>query len=210
MSQMPRTSRRLPKEVYRRRRIAALIVLAVIIGLLWAGVSAISGLFSQGESNGDLNLPEGISESNVVVEAGEECPPGTVFVEAVVGNSEGKNVMSFAPEQTPHIWFTLTNTNAVDCTFNAGPKVQFFNITSGDQLIWTSKQCDRRNLEDQLIVLKAGETLPSSPLPWEKVFSSESGCGADEAPVVTGGASYHLKVEVNGELSGNTQQFILN
>ena len=205
---MPR-SRRPSPEVFRRRRIAAAVVLAVVVGLVWAGVSAISSWLG-GSSNTQLQLPDGMAESSVVVESGEMCPPGTVVVEAQVGNSSGQNMTAFAAEETPYIWFTLTNTNSVDCTFNAGAKVQYFTIQSGDQDIWSSAQCARDTLEDGNIVLPAGETMSSSPSPWEKVFSSDSGCGAEQAPVTTGGASYHLKVDVSGELSTNDQQFVLN
>ena len=205
---MPR-SRRPSPEVFRRRRIAAALVLAVVVGLVWAGVSAISSWLG-GSSSTQLQLPDGMAESSVVVESGEMCPPGTVVVEAQVGNSSGQNMTAFAADETPHIWFTLTNTNSVDCTFNAGAKVQYFTIQSGDQDIWSSAQCARDTLEDGNIVLPAGETMSSSPSPWEKVFSSDSGCGADQAPVTTGGASYHLKVDVSGELSTNDQQFVLN
>ena len=205
---MPR-SRRPSPEVFRRRRIAAALVLAVVVGLVWAGVSAISSWLG-GSSSTQLQLPDGMAESSVVVESGEMCPPGTVVVEAQVGNSSGQNMTAFAADETPHVWFTLTNTNSVDCTFNAGAKVQYFTIQSGDQDIWSSAQCARDTLEDGNIVLPAGETMSSSPSPWEKVFSSDSGCGADQAPVTTGGASYHLKVDVSGELSTNDQQFVLN
>ncbi len=205
---MPR-SRRPSPEVFRRRRIAAALVLAVVVGLVWAGVSAISSWLG-GSSSTQLLLPDGMAESSVVVEPGQMCPPGTVVVEAQVGNSSGQNMTAFAADETPHVWFTLTNTNSVDCTFNAGAKVQYFTIQSGDQDIWSSAQCARDTLEDGNIVLPAGETMSSSPSPWEKVFSSNSGCGADQSPVTTGGASYHLKVDVSGELSTNDQQFVLN
>lgn len=205
---MPR-SRRPSPEVFRRRRIAAAIVLAVLVGLVWAGVSAISSWLG-GSNASTVVLPDGMAESSVVVESGEMCPPGTVVVEAQVGNSSGQNMTAFAADETPHIWFTLTNTNSVDCTFNAGSKAQFFTVQSGDQDIWSSAQCARDSLEDSNIILPAGETMSSSPSPWEKVFSSDSGCGADQAPVTTGGASYHLKVDVSGELSTNDQQFVLN
>jgi len=208
MSQMPR-SRRPSPEVFRRRRIAAALVLAVVVGLVWAGVSSISSWLG-GSSTTQLLLPDGMAESSVVVESGELCPPGTVVVEAQVGNSSGQNMSAFAADETPHIWFTLTNTNSVDCTFNAGAKVQYFTIQSGDQDIWSSAQCSRDSLEDGDVILPAGETMASPPSPWEKVFSSDSGCGADQSPVTTGGASYHLKVDVSGELSTNDQQFVLN
>jgi hypothetical protein len=206
---MPRT-KKLSPEVYRRRRIAAAVALALIMALIWAGVGAISSWLSGSSSTPAVDLPEGMSESSVVVESGEPCPPGTVIVEARVGSSEGVTQDAFAATETPHIWFSLTNTNSVDCTFNAGGKVQFFTIQSGDQDIWKSAQCDRSELVDANIVLPYGETMESSPSPWEKVFSSDSGCGVDQPLVVTDGASYHLKVEVNGELSTNSQQFVLN
>ena len=205
---MPR-SRRPSPEVFRRRRIAAAVLLALVMALIWAGVSGISAWLG-GSNTSSVPLPDGMAESSVVVESGEECPPGTVVVEAQVGNSSGENQSAFAPEETPYIWFTLTNTNSVDCTFNAGSKVQFFTIQSGDQDIWSSGQCSREGLEDSNMVLPSGETVSSPPSPWEKVFSSDSGCGADQAPVTTGGASYHLKVDVSGELSTNDQQFVLN
>lgn len=208
MSQYSRSPKKLPPEVYRRRRIAALIALALSITLIWAGIGSVVNLFTAKEPTPSPSAS--VPESNVQVEAGQECPPGTVFVEAAVGDEAGEGKLSFASDETPYIWFSLTNTNDVDCTFNAGSSVQFFNITSGDQLIWTSEQCDRSELTDGNVVLVAGETISSPPQPWEKVFSSESGCGANQEPVTTGGASYHLKVEVNGELSKNSMQFVLN
>jgi hypothetical protein len=184
-------------------------VLAVVVGLVWAGVSAISSWLG-GSNSSNVVLPDGMAESSVVVESGDICPPGTVVVEAQVGNSSGQNQSAFAAEETPYIWFTLTNTNSVDCTFNAGSKAQFFTIQSGDQDIWSSVQCSRDGLEDSNMILPVGETVSSPPSPWEKVFSSDAGCGADQEPVTTGGASYHLKVDVSGELSTNDQQFVLN
>jgi hypothetical protein len=206
---MPRSNKPGP-EVFRRRRIAALIVLLVFIGLIWAGVSAISSWLGGSTSSNDVVLPDGMAESSVVVESGEPCPPGTVVVEARVGSSSGETQDAFASNEIPHIWFSLTNTNTVDCTFNAGAKAQFFTIQSGEEDIWKSAQCNRDDLADGDIILPFGETMESTPSPWEKVFSSDSGCGVDQPPVITDGASYHLKVEVNGELSTNSQQFVLN
>jgi hypothetical protein len=129
---------------------------------------------------------------------------------AQVGDSAGVLMNRFSADQTPHIWFTLTNTNSVDCTFNAGAKVQYFTIKSGDEQIWTSRQCDRESLTDSEIVLKAGQTISSPVQPWEKVYSSPTGCGTDQTLVTTGGASYHVEAEVSGELSSNDQQFVLD
>lgn len=209
MSQLPRSKRPSPA-VYRRRRIATFIVLLVLVGLVWSGVNAISGWFGGSSSSTDFELPEGMSESSVVVESGQPCPPGTIEVVALVGSSSGETQNSFASNETPYVWFSLTNTNPVDCTFNAGGKAQFFTIQSGEEDIWKSAQCVRDDLVDSDISLQFGETIESKPSAWEKVFSSDSGCGVEQPPVTTEGSSYHLKVQVNGELSVNSQQFVLN
>ncbi|MEN9954339.1 MAG: hypothetical protein RLZZ41_3 [Actinomycetota bacterium] len=207
---MSQTPRPLSPAVYRRRRIGALIALAIIVSLIWGGVNAV-GLWTAGAPGPEeVTLPEGVNESSVVVEAGQPCPPGTVSVMAQVGDSAGVLMNRFGSDETPHIWFTITNTNSVDCTFNVGAKVQYFTIKSGDQQIWTSRQCSREGLTDNEILLTAGQTISSPAAPWEKVFSSPTGCGVDQAPVVTGGASYHVEAEVNGELSSNDQQFVLD
>jgi hypothetical protein len=207
---MSQTRRTLSPAVYRRRRIATALILAVIVGLVWAGVNAVGSWIGASSTPEPTPLPEGLNESSVVVEAGETCPPGTVSVMAQVGDSQGALMNKFSADQTPHIWFTLTNTNSVDCKFNVGAKVQYFTIKSGDQQIWTSRQCNREGLTDSEIVLKAAQTSASPVQPWEKVSSSSTGCGPEQEAVVTGGASYHVEVEVNGELSNNDQQFVLD
>jgi hypothetical protein len=207
---MSQTPRPLSPAVYRRRRIGVALVLAILVGLAWAGVNAVGSWLGAAPAPEEVTLPEGVNESSVVVEAGQPCPPGTVSVMAQVGDSAGALMNRFSADQTPHIWFVLTNTNSVDCTFNVGAKVQYFTIKSGDQQIWTSRQCSREALTDNELLLTAGQTINSPASPWEKVFSSPSGCGVDQAPVVTGGASYHVEAEVNGELSSNDQQFVLD
>jgi hypothetical protein len=211
MSQYSRNTKKLSPEIYRRRRIAALLALVLVGFLIWGAATALGTLFGNSSTTAPVASPSASQdESSVVVESGALCPPGTITVTALVGDAEGNNTLSFSAKQTPYIWFSLTNTNSVDCTFNAGAKAQFFTVLSGDQTIWSSKNCDRTNLEDGDMILKAGETISSTPQPWDKVFSSDSGCGPEQAPVVTDGSSYHLKAEVSGELSTNEQQFVLN
>lgn len=140
-----------------------------------------------------------------------DCAAGTILVEAKIGDLDGPR-SSFSPEEKPMIWYEITNLGAVDCKFNVGPRVTFFTITSGDETYWSSKDCDRENLEDLVTVLKANSTVPSdrTQAVWERVRSSGEGCGAGQELVPGGGASYFLKVEVNGVYSENAVQFLLN
>ena len=69
-------------------------------------------------------------------------------------------------------------------------------------LLWVQLTLERR--------IKAGETVTGTPSAWEKVFSTQEGCGVGQDPVTTKGASYRLFAEVNGELSANEVQFVLD
>lgn len=187
--------------IYRRRRIAAVVVLLILVAI----VTGIVNSFSAPSGNNNANP----SSSNTNPATVTECAPGVVSIEVFAGDGSARQ-SAFAAGSNPYLWFTLTNTGTVDCTFNAGTSVTFFTITSGDQTIWSSKQCDRTGDVDNIITLKAGKTIPAQPNQWMRVFSSATGCGAEQAPATAGGASYHLTVEVNGVLSGNDEQFLLN
>lgn len=193
-----------------RRRIGALVVLVLVVWLLISLISAVFGwvghLFNPGGSTPSTS--QSASPSAEASGAVAACAPGVVTVNAVIG--DGKTAFSsFAPGVNPKLWFTLTNTGRVACTFNVGSAVQFFTITSGAETIWTSKQCDRSKDTDAIIKLDPSVALKSNPSPWVRVRSSDSGCGANQTQAIAGGASYHVKAEVNGVIS-NDVQFILN
>ena len=183
------------------RRAVVLVAALLILGLIGFGLSALIGSAGQSESTA-------VEETREIGEATEEeqpeiddCLPGTVSVTAEIGDADGEVDLDFNPTELPHMWYTVTNNSGVDCNFNVGSAVTFFEITSGSELIWSSRDCDRSMDENKVGVLKAGETLASPPVPWEKVRSSDTGCGAGQRDVITGGASYFLSVELNGVLS---------
>ncbi len=189
----------LPPHIYRRRRIVALVLAALVIwGLIWAVTSVVSfvgGIFNPQPSAAPTQA------------AGQPCAAGSVVAEAMVGNADGTEAESFTASNHPYIWLKITNTSSVACTFNAGPAVQFFTIKSGNDLIWDSHNCDRAGLQDQNVTLEPNVPQSTSPSEWLEVRSSSSGCGSDQAPVSTG--AYNLTVTVNGVISG-ANQFLIN
>ena len=197
MPPTPRNRQQRPTpSVYRNRRIAALIIVALLLwgivsGVMWV-VGAIGSMFAPATAP--------------TISAGQPCASGDVVVEAIVGSSDKVASESFAMGSNPFLWYQLTNIGSVDCTFNAGAAVQFYTIKSGNDLIWTSRECDRTGLTDAIVTLKPNVPLSSSPSAWLRVRSSSSGCGADQSPVDAG--AYNLTVEVGGVLS-QTNQFLL-
>lgn len=189
------------QQIYRRRRVAALILLALLVTIIWGIPQLLSGGGAQPSNSSAV-------EENVM--GLPDCAPGTVLVSAYVGD-ETEAKQSFAADETPYLWYEIVNIGDVECKYNIGARATFFTITSGETLIWTSRNCDREGLVDAYTSLKPNEPKTSPKSPWDKVWSSETGCNSDtERAVSTGGASYYIKVEVAGQISENSQQFILN
>jgi hypothetical protein len=194
------------KAVYRRRRIIALAVVALTGWLLWLLLSSVFAWI------GSIFNPQTDPANGVTPVAGSTCAPGSVLVEPVVANSAGSPQTAFEPGVFPYIGYAITNTGSVDCTFDVGAAVTYFTISSGSEVIWDSAQCDRTGAGNNIISLKAGDRLTSPVSIWYRVSTSPDtiGCGADQKLVVGEGASYHLKATVNGVISQQDLQFVLN
>lgn len=181
---------RLSPQVIRRRRIALLVVVALLGWGVWAGVSAVAGLFTGGKPKAQVAA----------------CASGVVSVTAFAGDGQ-KHMDVFDANTKPLIWFTIVNNGKAACTFNTGAAVQFFRIKSADQVIWTSEQCDRKGLKDDQKLLKPGKPLTSPAGQWMRVYSSGGGCGEGQAPALPG--NYNLVAEVNKVVSTNFEGFEL-
>ena len=188
--------KRLSPQIYRRRRFVAIAAVFLvgwaIIALIGAIVGAIGSAFA--------GPTPSTAPTNV---EGQACASGDILATAVVGRQDGTEAESFTTGEQPYIWFTIKNVGTVTCTFNAGPAVQFFTIRSGNDLIWTSRDCDRTGLLDQVVTLEPGQSLPSPTSPWERVRSSSTGCNAETQVPVTAGA-YNLTGKPEASCLGGT------
>lgn len=180
-------------QVLRRRRVGGLAVLAVLGWLVYSGVVALIGI---------VDPP---SQSATKAKT-TDCLGGVVSVNAYVGDGE-KRVSEFNTNTKPELWFDLTNNGKVTCYFNAGPKVQFYTIKVGEEMIWTNEQCDRAGLKDQRVTLKPGKALKAFSSPWYRVYSSDSGCGEGQIGALPG--TYSFSVKVNQVTSMNSEIFTI-
>ena len=182
------------------------LVLAVLGGLIWgiyagisAGISYVGGLFN--------------TEKAPVLTEGDNCEPQQIKIEAFVGTKNKESQLAFNAGDKPYFWFTITNTASVKCKFNVGSSASFFKVTSGSDNIYSSQDCNLgAERTDLIMLLNPNQPVSSEADYWQRVRSSDQGCSiADGLPEVSaGGASYFLKAEVNGVISENTQQFVLN
>ena len=134
--------------------------------------------------------------------AGVECDPAKVTVEAAT------DATSYDAGVNPALSFTLKSLMTEPCTIAVGTDVQEYKVTSGDELIWTSKDCQTDNTP-ATIVLTPGVPKGGPTVTWDRTRSSTDTCDVARDPVVAEGASYHLTVVVGELTSTNTRQFLL-
>ncbi|MEQ1735835.1 MAG: hypothetical protein ABL886_05485 [Rhodoglobus sp.] len=108
----------------------------------------------------------------------------------------------------PTLSFTLQSRMTEPCVIEAGSDLQEFRVTSGDELIWTSKDCQTAAVPATAI-LKPGVPLQGPSLTWDRTRSAPATCDSVRDPVIAGGASYHLQVIVGELTSANSTQFLL-
>ena len=104
--------------------------------------------------------------------------------------------------------FTLKSTMTVPCTVEAGSDVQEFTITSGDEQIWSSKDCQTDEVA-AVVTLMPGVPKQGPSLTWDRTRSATDTCDSERPPVTAEGASYHLAVKVGEFSSAETRQFLL-
>jgi len=196
--------------IIRRRRLAALGILAILVVTIWS-VSQ----FAVGQDQAEVDAGPQETEVGIAAEI-TDCAPGVVSLTAMIGTFDeatkaNETLNNFAEGVVPYLWYEVTNTGLVDCRFNVGSRVTFFTITSGEQTYYSSRDCDRSESNDLTVLLQANVPLKAEPSAWDRVYSSSEGCSAAQGlqAVPGGGATYKLKAELNGVISEDVR-FILN
>ncbi|MGG7510818.1 hypothetical protein [Plantibacter sp. YIM 135249] len=206
--------------VYRRRRFAvlfALVAVIVIVVLLLVRPGSGSEIAAMTTSTPKATTttpattppadatPPPISDA-ATADSGEAkaCVADDIRVDAIT------NATSYAAGEQPQLSLSITNTGAAPCTMNAGTSQQVFTVLSGDEVYWTSTDCQTAP-SDQDVLLEPGKTVSSNPpITWDRTRSAPDTCSATRDPVPAAGASYHLKTSIGGFASKDSAQFLLN
>lgn len=186
-----------PSNVYWRRRIvvgAAVLAVIVIVLLIF--------FQPKGSTAPPADVKGSTPPSTAPANPDALCAPGAVEVKAAMDKS------TYAASDSPQITLTLTNKGAVACTINAGTTQQEYRITSGSELYWDSKDCEKAP-SDAPVILQPNEPKSTAPIVWDRTRSSTTTCDATRKKVPAAGASYHLNITV-GALKSNDVQFILH
>jgi hypothetical protein len=196
----------LPPQVYWRRR------LVVGLGLLAVLVIIILIVVRPGGSEPTGSTEPAPSASPSATDAAAEPPaePGapTACTAEQVQVSAVTDADSYPAEVQPLVSLTLTNTGSTACIATVGTDVQEYVITSGDDRIWSSKDCQQNPAPAEL-TLEPGVPISTTPISWQRVRSEPGGaCEGERTAAIGGGATYRLTVTIGG-FTSEPKPFIL-
>lgn len=191
-----------PSRVYwRRRLVVALGLIAVVVIVILIVVKPGSGTPAPtpkaSNSNSAPANPGSTNPADAVA-----CDPKKVTIEATTDSN------SYDAGVNPILSFTLKSLMTEPCSIGAGSDLQEYKVTSGDELIWTSKDCQTDPVA-ATTVLMPGVPKAGPPVTWDRTRSSTDTCTTTREQVIAGGASYHLTVTLGDLASTNDRQFLL-
>ena len=198
-------------QVYRRRR------LLVLIGLIAVIVAVVLIIVRPGSSQGDdggptsstptATAPATSDPTTIPTEPtaadGDPCAPEKILVEAVTDKS------AYEAAEQPQLSVTITNTGKNICVLNAGTAQQVFTIKSGEELYWTSTDCQVDAIDAEVSLTPGAAISSAVPIIWDRTRSSPETCDGPRETVPANGASYHLSVSVDSFESAESKQFQL-
>ncbi len=196
-----------PASVYWRRRLVLLFgfvaVIAVVVLIVvrpGAGSATGSGSAPDGQAGGGSASSSAPDDGAA---ADGTCDPDRISLGAIT------DAANYGAEQQPLLSMSIMNSGSEPCRFDVGTADMEYVITSGDDRIWSSKDCQTDPASD-LRELEPGVALTTAPIPWDRTRSTTDTCAGERPAVGAGGASYHLDVTLGEAASEDTRQFILN
>lgn len=194
---------RQPASVYRRRRLmVGLGVLAVIVVIVLLIVRPGAGAEDDPKTPGASDSPDPSSSETTDADDSTACDPAAIVLTPVTDKE------SYQAGETPMISMKIKNSGAAACTYDVGTAAQLYEIVSGSDPIWNSRDCqqDPQPMEQ---VLEPGIELTTTPFAWDRTRSTADTCDADRPQVTAGGATYRLSVSLGEAKSAEDVAFLL-
>lgn len=214
---MPRRS----AAVYRRRRLALLLALVLVIAVIgvsiWLVVAKPWANAAESETPkptapaSDTSSPVATDTPTASTQPTSEETPGIVACEAKDVVVEAlTDADTYEAGVLPQLSIRLTNNGSTDCTIDVGSSTQVFTVSSGDDVWWRSTDC-QQNPSSMIATLAAGATVESkTPVTWDRTRSSVETCSSENRPHAPGGgASYHVDVQIGGFAGTVSKQILL-
>ncbi len=206
--------------MYWRRRAAvlgALVIIVVVIVLIVVGrgsaststAAPTSSPTASASAGGASSAAPSRSASASASASGSGAADGSTCSKDQVVLTPVLDKDAYGPTEDPKIAMSIKNTGTNSCHLDLGSAQQVLTISSGEEQYWSSKDCQTGGT-NQDVTIKAGQTLTTPAIAWDRTRSSTTTCDASRPAVSAEGASYHLQVAVGNLESKSSVQFILN
>ena len=193
------------RKVYLRRRILVLAGLLAVIAVVVLVFVKPGGSGSAQDAR-EVEVPSDLAASESKKAAEEDEVPACNAAQLQVAPVTDKT--DYAEGELPQFALTVQNTGQEACSADLGTAGMEFTVTSGDDQVWRSIDC-QQNPEHLAVILEPGASLETEPVAWDRTRSSPETCEITRDPVAAGGASYHLRVAAAGVQGTGTAQFLL-
>ncbi len=198
---------RQPPSVYWRRRLLVLLgliaVIVVIVLIVVRPGATPTANPSKSPSPSATSPSASPTPTFTSAAGGEACNPDQIAIAAITDSN------SYAAGVQPALSMSITNIGSAPCTFDVGTSAQEYIITSGDDRIWSSKDCQTGAVANP-VVLAPGVEQRTTPFAWDRTRSSTDTCNTTRPAAVAGpdGPTYKLQVKL-GALESTLTAFRL-
>jgi hypothetical protein len=191
---IPATRRRPSPAVYRRRRLAVLVLALVLAGLLGLAGWWIAGLFGKDKSAAGepVQLPVVTSSPAASAEPEKAASCGDSDIEVAAATDSP----AYAAGENPTLILTVENSGKSVCEVDVGTEAMEFVVTSGEDRIFSSKDC-AVDTGELIRTLEPGGS-ERAQFTWERVRSAP-GCTEVNANPQPG--TYVLQTRLDGRES---------
>lgn len=174
---MPQPPRRIPPHILRRRRIIAVILVLVILGLIgwgiWAVVGALTG-DDEGTGAAKPTVTESASPSPSATADDDEtsdqvaaCPPE--FLQ-LTGSTDQE---SYGDGEIPTLTMTITHEGDVLCNASVGSDQQNFVVEDANgEFVFATRACQVEP-QEQVVEMEPGQS-ETATFAWERVGTDEA------------------------------------
>jgi hypothetical protein len=194
--------RRTSPAVYRRRRLVVFSALLVVLAMLVAGVVAMSSSLASKADPGASKTqavgapPASQTPSTDPIVATTTPTPTPVCDLNLVTVTASTDQPAYAAGQNPVLSMKITNGGAAPCQVNVGTSQMEFLVMSGDDRIFSSKDCQAKG-DDLVKQIDPGKSEIAN-FPWQRNRTTE-GCGVISAKPATG--TYTFKAVLGNKSS---------
>jgi cytoskeletal protein RodZ len=218
--------------VYRRRRLAVLLAVLIVVGgivalVLWqpwrpliealtaeTPPASTSAPVIPSTSSSSAAPDPSSSESAAPDASGESSPDASPDPSATIALCSSGVVTvtavmdqgSYGSGEKPQLSISVVNEGDEACVMNVGTSTQSFTIESGSDTWWRSTDCQSES-SDHIVQLEPGKSVSSvTPLTWDRTRSSVDTCDRDRPAARPG--YYNLVVAIGG-IDSEPRQFRL-